>query len=52
MTRNAIIQDWKETIYDLIQETHTYDFNDLTLEDVEFSSNDDFKQQLVASCFC
>ena len=46
MTRHAIIQDWKDTIYDLIQEVHTYDYNDLTLEDVEFSSNDDFKDRL------
>ena len=46
MTRHAIIQDWKETIYDLIQEVHTYDFNDLTLDDVEHSSNDDFRDRL------
>ena len=46
MTKFNIIQDWKDTIYDLCQEVHTYEFPELTHEDVEHSTNDDFRQHL------
>lgn len=47
MTRHAIIEDWKQTINDLIQELHTYNFTDLKLDDLNYSFNlDDFRAEL------